>query len=153
MGTPQGSKGPWGGDTSPLHQEPGRKEMEEGRSPFPATSVSMASPAPYGPCREEVDPGAGPGRRPASSIHVAAAFPWNGRVDQFPLSAWAFASGNSRFLSLSFPFSILDFKQIIIKNSARPTIQRAAVQVGKVKKRRRTRKRKKVILTPQTSVW
>lgn len=105
-----GQRGSSGKRHLPLHQEPGRKEMEEGRSPFPATSVSMASPAPCRPCREEVDPGAGPDRRPASSIHVAAAFPGNGRVDQFPLLAWPRLG--LCFWEFTFPFSFLSLFNI-----------------------------------------
>lgn len=102
----------------PLRQEPGRKEMEkEGPSLFPATSVGMASPAPCRPCREEVDPGAGPDTRPPRSTWLQS-FPgtdgWVSSLSQ-PGLCWASDSGNSRFLSLSFPFSILDFKQNIIK--------------------------------------
>lgn len=109
-GLTPGQQGSLGRRHLPLHQEPGRKEMEEGRSPFPATSVSMASPAPCRPCREEVDPGAGPGRQPASSIHVAAAFPWNWRADQFPLSAWP--PLGLWFWEFTFPFSFLSLFNI-----------------------------------------
>lgn len=59
-----GLRGSLGRRHLPLHQEPGRKEVEEGRSLFPATSVSMASPAPCRPCLEEVGPSAGPRRTP-----------------------------------------------------------------------------------------
>lgn len=138
MGTPQGCRGPWGGDTAPSTRSPGRKEMEEGRSLFPATSVSMASPAPCRPCREEVDPGAGPGGTPGPRGPRGCSLSLERTGGSVPLLRRAPGSGNSRFLSLSFPFSILDVKQSIIKivQGLHSTISATQKSEKKKKKRR-----------------
>lgn len=105
-----GQQGSLGRRHLPLHQEPGRKEMEEGRSPFPATSVSMASPAPCGPCR------GGPRRWPrqtACLLHprgCSVSLERAGGSVPTPLSAWPRLG--LCFWEFTFPFSFLSLFNI-----------------------------------------
>lgn len=128
MGSPQGSKGPWGGDTSPSTRSLGGRKWRRVDHPFPPHLSAWPAPPPAGPAGKRWTQAlAQADSRPPRSTWLQRFPGTGGRISSpsQPGLRWASGSGNSRFLSLSFPFSILDFKQIIIKNSARPTTQRA----------------------------
>lgn len=110
MGTPQGSGGPWGGDTSPSTRSLGGRKWRRVDHSFPPHLSAWPAPPPAGPAWKRWAQALAHAGRPASSIHVAAAFPWKRRVGQFPLSAWP--PLGLWFWEFTFPFSFLSLFNI-----------------------------------------
>lgn len=87
MSTPQGFRGPWGGDTSPSTGSlGGRKWRRRVYHSFPPHLSAWPAPPPAGPAGKRWTQALA--QTPGLLDPRGCSFPRNRRVGQFPLSAW-----------------------------------------------------------------